>query len=53
MQLEQADKRSQELRTLSSRLQSDNDSYKDRIEQMQQEYNSQLTALETELKAHR
>lgn len=48
-QLEQADGRFRELQIVSSRWQNENDAYKSRLEQLQQQYHQQLTEMEDEL----
>jgi len=52
-QLEQADSRFRDLQLVSGRLQSENEVYKSRVEQLQHQYHQQLTELETELQQHR
>jgi hypothetical protein len=48
-QLEQADTRFRELQIVSSRCQNENEAYKSRLEQLQQQYHHQLTEMEDEL----
>ncbi|XP_059488540.1 nuclear distribution protein nudE-like 1 isoform X2 [Neocloeon triangulifer] len=52
-QLEQSDVRYRELQVISTRIQNENETYKVRNDQLQQQFHHQLTSLESELEDHR